>query len=159
MPKKEFVKKCLSTTARYIDEFRELWQSLGFSVDWSLQYETIGPKAQRISQRSFVRLFKEGKAYMKESPVLWCTECRTSIAQAELETAEKQTSFNYIPFETTEGDEKLIIATTRRNCSMDVSACSSILMMKDIPGMRAGLCVSRCTGMNASHGRPECFDG
>lgn len=113
VPKKEFVKKCLSTTARYIDEFRELWQSLGFSVDWSLQYETIGPKAQRISQRSFVRLFKEGKAYMKESPVLWCTECRTSIAQAELETAEKQTSFNYIPFETTEGDEKLIIATTR----------------------------------------------
>jgi len=113
MPRKRFVEMCLSTTAKYIGEFRELWQSLGFSVDWSLQYETVEPKAQRISQRSFLKLFREGKAYMKESPVLWCTECMTSIAQAELETAEKKTSFNYIPFETVEGGEKLIVATTR----------------------------------------------
>lgn len=113
VPRREFVEKCLSTTAKYIDEFRELWQSLGFSVDWSLQYETIGPKARRISQRSFIRLFREGKAYVKESPVLWCTECRTSIAQAELETAEKETSFNYIPFEIVGTDEQLIVATTR----------------------------------------------
>ena len=75
VPRREFVEKCLSTTAKYIDEFRELWQSLGFSVDWSLQYETIGPKARRISQRSFIRLFREGKAYVKESRVLW-HECR-----------------------------------------------------------------------------------
>lgn len=113
VPKGEFVEKCLRTTQKYIREFRELWQSLGFSADWSLQYETIGPMAQRISQRSFLRLLKDGKAYMKESPVLWCTECSTSIAQAELETAEKETEFIHIPFETVEGDERLIVATTR----------------------------------------------
>lgn len=111
LPRSEFIRKCINTTDKYEKEFRDLWQSLGFSVDWSLQYETINPMVRRISQKSFIKLFNEGKAYMKESPVLWCTECQTSIAQAELETIEKDTTFNYIYF--TVGDEKLTVATTR----------------------------------------------
>ena len=107
----EFIKKCIATIAKYEKEFKDLWRSLGFSVDWSLQYETISPTVQRISQKSFIRLLKDGKAYMKESPVLWCTECQTSIAQAELESIEKETAFSYIKFKT--GGEDLIVATTR----------------------------------------------
>ncbi len=102
LPRSEFIEKCKGTAAKYVEEFKELWQSLGFSVDWSLQYETVGPMAQRISQKSFIELYKAGKAYMKESPVLWCTECRTSIAQAELDTRDKDTVFSYIPFRLTE---------------------------------------------------------
>jgi valyl-tRNA synthetase len=113
IPRSLFTEKCMSTTEKYVKEFKELWQSLGFSVDWSLQYETISPLAQRISQLSFIKLMREGKAYMKESPVLWCTECRTSIAQAELDTSEKETLFSYIPFEFTDGSGRLIVATTR----------------------------------------------
>ncbi len=111
LPRSEFVKKCISTTEKYEKEFRDLWEKLGFSVDWSLQYETINPMVQKISQKSFIRLLSEGKAYMKESPVLWCTECQTSIAQAELDTIDKDTTFNYIPFLV--GKERLIAATTR----------------------------------------------
>ncbi|NLG89261.1 MAG: valine--tRNA ligase [Clostridiaceae bacterium] len=111
LKRREFVKKCIETAAKYEKEFKDLWQSLGFSVDWSLQYETINPMVQRISQKSFIRLFKDGKAYMKESPVLWCTECQTSIAQAELDSVEKETTFNYVKFKS--GEEDLIVATTR----------------------------------------------
>lgn len=107
----EFIEKCLNTTRKYEAEFKKLWQSLGFSVDWNLQYETISPMAQRVSQKSFLELAKSGRAYIKETPVLWCTNCQTSIAQAELETAEKETTFNYIPFMVDE--EELLIATTR----------------------------------------------
>ncbi|AOT69537.1 valine--tRNA ligase [Geosporobacter ferrireducens] len=111
LPRSEFIMKCIATTEKYEREFKDLWHSLGFSVDWSLQYETISPIVQRISQKSFIRLFENGKAYMKESPVLWCTECQTSIAQAELETIDKDTAFNYIAFRV--GEENLIVATTR----------------------------------------------
>jgi valyl-tRNA synthetase len=111
LPRSEFIKKCVATSEKYEKEFKDLWQSLGFSVDWSLQYETINPMVQRISQKSFINLLKDGKAYMKESPVLWCTECQTSIAQAELETMEKDTAFNYVKFKV--GEETLLVATTR----------------------------------------------
>ena len=130
LPRSEFIRKCVATITKYEKEFKDLWQSLGFSVDWTLQYETINPMVQRISQKSFIKLFNEGKAYMKESPVLWCTECQTSIAQAELDTAEKDTTFNFIPFIieggtlqespfagklplNLEGGDRLIVATTR----------------------------------------------
>jgi valyl-tRNA synthetase len=111
LQRSEFIKKCIATTAKYEKEFKDLWQSLGFSVDWSLQYETISPMVRRISQKSFLKLLKDGKAYMKESPVLWCTECQTSIAQAELDSIEKETAFNYVKFKTSNGD--LVVATTR----------------------------------------------
>lgn len=107
----EFVEKCTKTARKYEEEFRNLWISMGFSVDWSLQYETINPMVQKISQKAFLDLVKSGKAYIKESPVLWCTTCQTSIAQAELEASEKESTFNYIPFKC--GGEELIIATTR----------------------------------------------
>lgn len=111
LPRSEFVKRCTAVSEKYEEEFKDLWQSLGFSVDWSLQYETINPTVQRISQKSFIRLLKDGKAYMKESPVLWCTECQTSIAQAELEAVEKDTAFHYVEFKV--GLEELVVATTR----------------------------------------------
>lgn len=111
LPRDEFIQKCLSTTYKYEAQFKELWQALGFSVDWSLEYETINPLSQKLSQRSFIELAKSGKAYQKEMPVLWCTCCQTSIAQAELEFSEKETTFIYIPFIV--DDKELIIATTR----------------------------------------------
>lgn len=111
LPRSEFRSKCMHTIEKYEGEFQNLWKRLGFSVDWNLQYQTISDLSQKISQKSFIALAKSGKAYMKESPVLWCTECRTSIAQAELETRECETAFNYLNFKTPLGN--LLIATTR----------------------------------------------
>ncbi len=111
LPRSEFRAKCIHTIENYECEFKNLWKRLGFSVDWNLQYQTISDSSQKISQKSFIELAKDNKAYMKESPVLWCTECQTSIAQAELETKECETTFNYLNFETESGN--LLIATTR----------------------------------------------
>ena len=111
LPRSEFRAKCITTIEKYETEFKNLWKQLGFSVDWNLQYQTISDLSQKISQKSFLELAKQKKAYMKESPVLWCTECRTSIAQAELETKEYETTFNYLNFKTSLGN--LLIATTR----------------------------------------------
>jgi valyl-tRNA synthetase len=111
MPRSQFIERCLLTTKKYEEDFKNLWLSMGFSVDWTLQYETINPMVQKISQKAFVDMARSGKAYIKESPVLWCTTCQTSIAQAELESIDKETTFNYIPF-LVEGEE-LLVATTR----------------------------------------------
>ena len=110
-PRHEFSEKCMWVAEKYEEEFRDLCRSMGFSVDWSLQYRTIGEDVSRISQRLFLKLAESGKAYLKESPVLWCTECRTSIAQAELETKDIESEFVTIPFAV--GDEILPVATTR----------------------------------------------
>lgn len=107
----EFRKECMDTVKDYEAEFKQMWKALGLSVDWTLQYQTVSPLSQKISQRSFLELVKMKKVYRKESPVLWCSECQTSIAQAELESKDCETTFNYLNFETSQGN--LLIATTR----------------------------------------------
>lgn len=111
VPRSVFCEKCIETTQIYEQEFKSMWQSLGFSCDWDLCYSTVSKESQKISQKAFIDLAKKGNAYLKESPVLWCTECQTSIAQAELETKEIDTYFNYIPF-IVDGTP-ITIATTR----------------------------------------------
>ncbi len=111
LPRGEFTEKCRETAARYEADFRKMFQSMGFSVDWSLQYETASPETRKLSQRLFLELAKSGKAFCKEAPVLWCSECRTSIAQAELETKETDSVFYTLPFSC--GEETIPVATTR----------------------------------------------
>ena len=111
LPRKEFCDKCVEVTQKYETEFRDLYKSMGFSCDWNLQYFTVSENTQALSQKSFLELAHAGFAYNKESPVLWCTECLTSIAQAELDSKDIDSFFHYIPF-TVEGNV-LEIATTR----------------------------------------------
>ncbi|MFV0480018.1 MAG: valine--tRNA ligase [Anaerorhabdus sp.] len=111
--REEFSKLCYETTDKYEDEFKELFSKMGVSVDWNLAYKTVSPSTIKISQNSFLDLVEKGHCYHKESPALWCTECLTSIAQAELETKTLKTNFNYITFKTVEDGEKFVIATTR----------------------------------------------
>jgi len=109
--RERFVQMCLELTKRYEDEFKVFWRSLGLSVDWTQNYSTIDPLSQRISQRSFIDLYRKGRVYRKEAPTLWCPECHTAIAQAEIEDAERSSTFFDVAF-TCEGKD-LVVSTTR----------------------------------------------
>lgn len=111
--REEFSKLCYETTDKYEAEFQELFSKMGVSTDWDIHYKTVSPTTIKISQKSFLELAHNGHCYHKESPALWCNECLTSIAQAELETKTIKTTFNYINFKTVEDDEEFTIATTR----------------------------------------------
>ena len=111
--REDFSKLCYETTDKYELEFQDLFSRLGVSTDWNMYYKTVSPSTIKISQNSFLDLIEKGHCYHKESPALWCNECLTSIAQAELETKTIKTTFNYVNFETVEDGEKFTIATTR----------------------------------------------
>ncbi|MBR5662598.1 MAG: valine--tRNA ligase [Bacilli bacterium] len=110
--REEFSKLCYETTDKYESDFQDLFSKMGVSTDWKMYYKTVSPSTIKISQLSFLDLIEKGHCYHKESPALWCNECLTSIAQAELETKTIKTMFNYLNYETTDG-ETFTIATTR----------------------------------------------
>ncbi len=111
--RESFSKLCYETTNKYEEEFQDLFSKLGVSTDWSMCYKTVSSSTIKISQNSFFDLIEKGHCYHKESPALWCNECLTSIAQAELETKTIRTTFNYVNFKTVEDNEIFTIATTR----------------------------------------------
>lgn len=111
--REEFTKLCYETTDKYEEDFQALFNRMGVSTDWDMHYKTVSPSTIKISQKSFLDLIEKHHCYHKESPALWCNECLTSIAQAELETKTVKTTFNYVTFKTVEDDEEFTIATTR----------------------------------------------
>ena len=93
-----FIELCTRLTAEDEKVFEHLWRYLGLSVDWSMTYATIDPRAQRVSQAAFVHLLLRGLAYQVEAPTLWDVDFRTAVAQAELEDREIPGAYHRIRF-------------------------------------------------------------
>ncbi|MCS7096931.1 MAG: valine--tRNA ligase [Candidatus Methanomethylicia archaeon] len=74
---------------------------------------TDSPNYRRITQATFIELFKHGLIYEAERPVNWCPRCRTTLADAELEYKSSLTKLYYIKFKVYESGESIVIATTR----------------------------------------------
>ena len=111
MTRKKFVKLCLETIKKVRPDFIQDWKDLGISCDFNICYSTIDKNSQKLSQKSFIELYNKGEIYEKKFPTLWCPECQTSIAQAELEDKETLSLFSTLKF-SCEGKD-LLIATTR----------------------------------------------
>ncbi|HXD55605.1 MAG TPA: valine--tRNA ligase [Solirubrobacteraceae bacterium] len=123
-----FVELCLRLTESDERAFEDLWRTLGLSVDWSMTYTTIGPIAQKISQRSFLGLLARGAAYQLEAPTLWDVDFQTAVAQAELEDRERPGAMHKVRFTSARDGGEALIETTRPEL---IPACVALLAHPD----------------------------
>ncbi|HEX7716582.1 MAG TPA: valine--tRNA ligase, partial [Marmoricola sp.] len=107
-----FVELCEELVERDEQVFESLWRTLGLSVDWNHIYTTIGPHAQTVSQRAFLRNLARGEAYLQEAPTLWDVTFQTAVAQAELEAREYAGAYHRVAFHRPD-DTPVFIETTR----------------------------------------------
>ncbi len=107
----EFIDLCIKTLKEVTPGFIQEWKDLGMSCDFEMYYSTIDENSRRISQEFFIDLFNKKEIYRKEFPTIWCPECQTSIAQAELEDKKEKSYFSTLKF-SCEGKD-LLISTTR----------------------------------------------
>jgi valyl-tRNA synthetase len=141
-----FVELCLALTETDEQVFEALWRRLGLSVDWSMTYTTIGPLAQRISQRSFLGLLAREQAYQLDAPTLWDVDFQTAVAQAELEDRERPGAMHRVRFHLAATQEQparsegqladldALIETTRPEL---IPACVALLAHPEDERMRA----------------------
>ena len=127
MDRAEFLEQCLKLTQQTEDRFESLWRRLSLSVDWNYRYSTIASRSQATSQWSFIQLHQSGRAYAQLAPTLWCPDCRTAIAQAELDDKMLPTLFTTFVFHLPDG-QNLPIATTRPEL---LPACVAIFVHPD----------------------------
>lgn len=116
MERTDFRNLCLETLEKELKpKYIQDWKRLGISCDFNVKYSTIDPHCQKISQKSFLDLYKAGRQYRQEAPAMWCPHCKTAISQVECEDANISSFFNDIVFkvENDGKEEELIIATTR----------------------------------------------
>ncbi len=110
--REEFIDLCLKETKIGIDIYKSLWRSVGISADYSLSYSTIDERCRKTAQKSFLDLYGKGLIERRNEPILWCPQCRTSLAQADVVMEEFTGVLYDIEFKSDEG-KGLIISTTR----------------------------------------------
>jgi valyl-tRNA synthetase len=111
MSRPEFTQLCLTTLEKIRPDFVQDWKNLAISCDFSIFYSTINDHCRRISQKSFIDLYKAGREYRKDAPALYCPECQTAVSQVECDDKDIDSFFNEVIFKIE--DEDVIIATTR----------------------------------------------
>ena len=128
--RRNFVELCKQLTD--VDEkvFEDVWRAVGLSVDWSLTYATIGERAQRASQRMFLRNLARGEAYLASAPTFWDVTFQTAVAQAEFEERETDGAGHQIFFRHAQTDEYIEIFTTRPEL---LAATGAVVINPDHP--------------------------
>ncbi len=58
---------------------------LGLSYDWDRELASCNPEYYKWNQWIFLKLLERGLAYKKKSPVNWCEDCGTVLANEQVE--------------------------------------------------------------------------
>lgn len=110
--REKFLKLCKEFLDKAEQEIVKIWRRLGCGfVYW--RNGTDSPEYRRITQETFIELYKRGLIYEAERPVNWCPRCRTTLADAELEYKDVTGYLVYIKFRVKETGEEVVVATTR----------------------------------------------
>ncbi|MEN9628564.1 MAG: isoleucyl-tRNA synthetase, partial [Pseudomonadota bacterium] len=66
------------------------FQRLGVLGDWQHRYATMDPANEAGEIRAFKRVIERGFVYRGLKPVYWCFDCGSSLAEFEIEYADKK---------------------------------------------------------------------
>jgi len=123
-----FVALCHQLTDQDEQVFERLWRVLGLSVDWAHTYATVSDRAQRVSQRGFLRLAERGQVVQRTAPTLWDVDFRTAVSQAELEDRERPGAYHRLRFSRVGAEGGVDIETTRPEL---LAACVALVAHPD----------------------------
>jgi len=85
-----FREKCREYAAKQIDGQRTDFKRLGVFADWEKPYRTMDFDTEANIIRSLGKIAENGHLHQGFKPVHWCTDCGSSLAEAEVEYKDKQ---------------------------------------------------------------------
>jgi leucyl-tRNA synthetase len=71
-------------TERNIDHIRAFMKRAGWAIDWDREIAAHSPDYYRWTQWLFLKLYEAGLAYRKASPVNWCPNDQTVLANEQV---------------------------------------------------------------------------
>lgn len=98
----ELRKMCQEFVEKYIDDQRNQFKRLGVIGEWDNPYITLTPDFEAEQIRIFAEMACKGYIYKGLKPVYWCPECKTALAEAEIEYAEDPCHSIYVKFNVTD---------------------------------------------------------
>lgn len=98
----ELRQKSREYALRYVQVQREEFERLGVWGEWDAPYLTLHPEYEARQVEVFGEMARKGYIYKGLKPVYWCPECRTALAEAEIEYQDHQSPSIYVAFPVTD---------------------------------------------------------
>ncbi|MBR2724822.1 MAG: isoleucine--tRNA ligase [Ruminococcus sp.] len=89
---------CRDFALGYLDDQRNQFRRLGAIGDWENPYITLTKDFEATQIEIFSEMAQKGYIYKGLKPVYWCPECKTALAEAEIEYAEDPCFSIYVKF-------------------------------------------------------------
>ncbi|PCI19716.1 leucine--tRNA ligase [Candidatus Wolfebacteria bacterium] len=68
-----------------VARYKEQLQMIGLDYDWSREVNTTDPEYYKWTQWTFLKMYEKGLAFESDEPINWCDDCKTGLAQEDLE--------------------------------------------------------------------------
>eukprot|EP01036_Dinobryon_divergens_P035472 gene35472-45968_t len=92
LPRDEVQAKSRAYATEQIDQQRTDFKRLGVLGDWARPYRTMDFANEAGELRAFKRVIERGFVYRGLKPVYWCFDCGSSLAEFEIEYADKKST-------------------------------------------------------------------
>ncbi len=100
----EFRAKCREYAATQVDGQRKDFIRLGVLGDWSHPYLTMDFKTEANIIRALGKIIGNGHLHKGAKPVHWCVDCRSALAEAEVEYYDKTSPSIDVAFQAVDQD-------------------------------------------------------
>jgi isoleucyl-tRNA synthetase len=117
----EMQAKCRAFATEQIDQQRTDFKRLGVLGDWEHPYRTMAFETEANELRAFKRIVERGYVYRGLKPTYWCFDCNSSLAEFEIEYADKKTTTLDVAFLCADAD-KLAAAFGQATLAKDAFA-------------------------------------
>ena len=88
----EFRHACRQYALQQVDAQREDFKRLGVLGDWDHPYLTLDPEFEAEQVRGFAQIIENGHLHRGYKPVHWCLDCRSALAEAEVDYQDKEST-------------------------------------------------------------------
>ena len=99
LPPAEFRRACRDYALSQVERQRTDFKRLGVLGDWAHPYLTLEPRFEADVLRALGRIVANGHLSRGEKPVHWCIDCRSALAEAEVEYEEHTSTAIDVKFE------------------------------------------------------------
>ena len=89
---------CKEFVMDYINDQKSQFKRLGILADWEHPYITLQKEYEAKQIEVFAKMACDGHIYRGLKPVYWCSDCKTALAEAEIEYSNDVCFSIYVKF-------------------------------------------------------------
>lgn len=108
-----FLKEAWEWKEKYGSEITKQLRKIGSSCDWKRERFTLDDGCSKAVLHVFKELYDKGLIYKGKRLINWCPNCKTAIADMEVEYEEQDSYLWHIKYPIEDSDKYLVVATTR----------------------------------------------